>query len=118
MPGLIHTRKWRKAAERSGWYAPRFATLVLYHQRTLQRLFRKELNCTVSQWLNQVRLVRAKVLARQRVPATQIARILRFKSLPTFSREFKKAHGITVSGFQRELKLRRKRARRSASSRR
>ncbi len=106
MASLLKTRKWLSAAHKAGGDTARFATLVGVHRRTLQRRFRKEFDCTISDWLKQLRLQKARSLARRGMGTTALARSLGFKSVPTFCREFKKQHGKTVAQMQKRSRSR------------
>ena len=106
MPARINIREWQKHAEQARYSVARFARRTRLHPRTLQRLVRKTFGQTVKQWFNQMRLNRALVLARKGKGTIEIARTLHFKSVPSFCREFKRAHGKAVTEFHPKKRIR------------
>lgn len=68
-------------------------------ERTLARLFEKELGMTFGQWRQQVRLAHAVPLIARGVPLAQVAEQLGYASQSAFSAMFRKTFGTTPSAF-------------------
>jgi AraC-like DNA-binding protein len=68
-------------------------------ERTLGRLFEKELGMTFGQWRQQVRLAHAAPLIARGMPLWQVAQQLGYASQSAFSAMFRKTFGSTPSAF-------------------
>ncbi|MGO4376973.1 helix-turn-helix transcriptional regulator [Pseudoduganella sp. RAF19] len=68
-------------------------------ERTLARLFERELGLSFSQWRQQVRLAHAAPLIARGVPLSQVADQLGYASQSAFSAMFKKTFGSTPTAF-------------------
>ncbi|MFS2138915.1 AraC family transcriptional regulator [Duganella sp. Dugasp56] len=68
-------------------------------ERTLTRLFERELGMSFSQWRQQVRLAHAAPLITRGVPLSQVAAQLGYASQSAFSAMFKKTFGSTPTAF-------------------
>ncbi|CAN7231981.1 helix-turn-helix transcriptional regulator [Pseudoduganella sp. LjRoot289] len=68
-------------------------------ERTLARLFERELGLTFGQWRQQVRLAHAAPLIARGLPLAQVAEQLGYASQSAFSAMFKKTFGTTPSAF-------------------
>src|SRR5471032_1578382 len=68
-------------------------------ERTLTRLFERELGMRFSQWRQQVRLAHAAPLIARGVPLSQVAAQLGYASQSAFSAMFKKTFGSTPTAF-------------------
>lgn len=68
-------------------------------ERTLARLFEKELGMTFGQWRQQVRLAHAAPMIARGVPLAQVAEQLGYASQSAFSAMFRKTFGTTPSAF-------------------
>ncbi len=68
-------------------------------ERTLTRLFERELGMSFSQWRQQVRLAHAAPLIARGVPLSQVAAQLGYASQSAFSAMFKKTFGSTPTAF-------------------
>ncbi|MES2264207.1 MAG: helix-turn-helix transcriptional regulator [Pseudomonadota bacterium] len=68
-------------------------------ERTLARLFERELGLTFGQWRQQVRLAHAAPLIARGMPLSQVADQLGYASQSAFSAMFKKTFGSTPSAF-------------------
>lgn len=85
-PGLAHTL--------DDW-----AGQVGASERTLARLFEKELGMTFGQWRQQVRLAHAAPMIARGIPLAQVAEQLGYASQSAFSAMFRKTFGTTPSAF-------------------
>ncbi|MDC8758463.1 helix-turn-helix domain-containing protein [Janthinobacterium fluminis] len=68
-------------------------------ERTLARLFERELGLTFGQWRQQVRLAHAAPLIARGTPLSQVAEELGYASQSAFSAMFKKTFGSSPSAF-------------------
>lgn len=68
-------------------------------ERTLARLFERELGLTFGQWRQQMRLAHAAPLIARGLPLAQVAEQLGYASQSAFSAMFKKTFGTTPSAF-------------------
>jgi len=68
-------------------------------ERTLARLFERELALSFGQWRQQVRLAHAAPLIARGMPLSQVAEQLGYTSQSAFSAMFKKTFGSTPSAF-------------------
>ncbi|WP_395399917.1 AraC family transcriptional regulator [Pseudoduganella sp. UC29_106] len=68
-------------------------------ERTLARLFERELGLSFGQWRQQVRLAHAAPLIARGVPLSQVAEQLGYASQSAFSAMFKKTFGSTPTAF-------------------
>ncbi|MEV5187239.1 helix-turn-helix transcriptional regulator [Streptomyces werraensis] len=69
--------------------------------RTLSRLFRRDLGMTYPQWRTQLRLHRALVLLAERTPVTQVAHRCGWSSTSAFIDVFRRAFGHTPGAHAR-----------------
>jgi len=76
-----------------------WATQVGASERTLVRLFEKELGLSFGQWRQQVRLAHAVPLIARGLPLSQVAEQLGYTSQSAFSAMFKKTFGRSPSTF-------------------
>ncbi|GAB2865208.1 helix-turn-helix transcriptional regulator [Pseudoduganella ginsengisoli] len=76
-----------------------WASHVGASERTLARLFEKELGMTFGQWRQQVRLAHAAPMIARGVPLAQVAEQLGYASQSAFSAMFRKTFGTTPSAF-------------------
>lgn len=63
----------------------------------LRKLFEKKLNTTPFKYLTEVRMTRARDLARERIPIKEIAGAVGFSDIYQFSRAYKKFYGFPPS---------------------
>lgn len=68
-------------------------------ERTLARLFEKELGLSFGQWRQQVRLAHAAPLIARGTPLSQVAAQLGYASQSAFSAMFKRTFGCSPSAF-------------------
>ncbi len=72
--------------------------------RTLNRLFRKNCDCTPMEFVIKRRLdVARALLQKDDFTAADIARICGYSNIPHFTREFKKYHGLTPHAWRVEF---------------
>ena len=76
-----------------------WAPLVGASERTLTRLFERELGMSFGQWRQQVRLAHAAPLIARGMPLSQVAEHLGYASQSAFSAMFKKTFGSSPSAF-------------------
>jgi AraC-like DNA-binding protein len=76
-----------------------WATQVGASERTLARLFERELGMGFVQWRQQVRLAHAAPLIARGVPLSQVAAELGYASQSAFSAMFKKTFGCSPTTF-------------------
>ncbi|WP_256079661.1 helix-turn-helix domain-containing protein [Massilia sp. YIM B04103] len=76
-----------------------WATQVGASERTLARLFERELGLSFGQWRQQVRLAHAAPLIARGLPLAQVAEQLGYASQSAFSAMFKKTFGLSPSAF-------------------
>ena len=82
--------------------AAREACLSPYHYH---RLFTRTFGQTPHDFLTRLRIDRAKqLLARERLPVTEVCLAVGFESLGSFSSRFRSVVGRSPSEFQREVK--------------
>lgn len=68
------------------------------------RAFKEAMGCTPSQYVTQIRLVRAMdLLTKTKLDITAICFEVGFGSLQTFERVFKKRYGLTISDFRKQI---------------
>ncbi len=85
-PGAAHTL--------AGW-----AGRVGASERTLARLFERELGMSFGQWRQQVRLAHAAPLIARGMPLAHVAEQLGYANQSAFSQMFRKTFGCTPSAF-------------------
>jgi AraC-like DNA-binding protein len=78
---------------------PDWAAKVGASERTLARLFERELGMTFGQWRQQARLAHAAPLIARGVPMAHVAESLGYASQSAFSAMFRKTFGSTPSAF-------------------
>lgn len=76
-----------------------WAAQVGASERTLARLFEKELGMTFGQWRQQVRLAHATPMIARGMPLAQVSEQLGYASQSAFSAMFRKTFGTTPSAF-------------------
>jgi AraC-like DNA-binding protein len=76
-----------------------WAGLVGASERTLARLFERELGMSFGQWRQQVRLAHAAPMIAGGMPLARVAEELGYASQSAFSQMFRKTFGCTPSSF-------------------
>ena len=78
------------------------ATHFHYNHSYLARTFKETTNQTLTQYFTNKKLERAKVLIREdKLSFTEIAKLLRYSSLYSFSKSFKLHFGVSPSDYQK-----------------
>lgn len=95
----LTTKEWEQVAEAAGYEQARMAALCGLSQRHLQRVFKKELRCTPTQWLRELRCRRAQRLILQGYSSKAAAAELKYATNAHFCREFKKVFGVSPQCF-------------------
>jgi AraC-like DNA-binding protein len=104
---VVRTQDWEQVARQAEFKPAKMATLCSMSERHLQRIFKKHLQRTPSQWLRELQCRLAKQLISQGYSSKAAAAELNFATDAHFCREFKKvfgtppqtfapAHGITL----------------------
>ena len=96
---LLRTVDWERAAKEADFKPARMASLCAISERHLQRIFKKHLNCTPSQWLRELQCRLAKDLISQGYSSKAAAAELKFATDAHFCREFKKVYGASPQTF-------------------
>jgi AraC family transcriptional regulator, exoenzyme S synthesis regulatory protein ExsA len=73
--------------------------------RTLQRHFRKHYNTTLSEWMRELRLERARILLTQAESVKYVAFELGYKQPSHFTRDFKGRFGVPPSTLRWPMSL-------------
>jgi two-component system response regulator YesN len=70
----------------------------------LSHIFKEQLNCTVIDYLTNVRIEEAKKLLRKKgISIVNVAERIGYSDSGYFSKVFKKSEGVTPSAFKRQL---------------
>lgn len=77
------------------------STLVKTDRFYINRVFKKNFNCSPHQYLIQLRLNKAKELLRKGLSATTVASYLCFSDQSHLGRWFKRCYGITLNQYQK-----------------
>jgi len=97
---LHHIRNWEELAEPSRYSAKKLATLCGTSLRHLERYFLETFRQKPHEWLARLRQAKARRLIMARRPVKEVAARLYYKSVASFSREFKRVHGSNPSELQ------------------
>jgi|SRR3954463_1935464 AraC-like DNA-binding protein len=92
-------QRWSHLARSAHYRTVKLAHLCHISVRQLERDFDSELGRTPQDWLNEQRAVAARHLLLEGSDVKKILKELGFKQRSQFSRDFKKYHGISPSGF-------------------
>jgi len=96
---LLVKGRWEGLAEAARYDANELAKLCGVSTRQLQRHFRSSFHCSPQNWLNERRLVVAKILLLSGESVKKIALDLGFKQPSHFCRHFKNWNKMTPSQF-------------------
>jgi AraC-like DNA-binding protein len=100
MKSKLHRIKdWPERARISGFSASKLAKLCGVSQRSLERFFKETKAVSPHQWLHLQRLLQAKSVLLESPSIKEAADALGYKQPSHFSREFKRHHGASPSGF-------------------
>jgi AraC-like DNA-binding protein len=96
---VVRTQDWEKMAREAEFKPSKMATLCSMSERHLQRIFKKHLQRTPSQWLRELQCRLAKQLISQGYSSKAAAAELNFATDAHFCREFKKIFGTPPQTF-------------------
>ena len=100
MSGMaVRTQDWEQVARQAEFRPAKMATLCSMSERHLQRIFKKHLQRTPSQWLRELQCRLAKQLISQGYSSKAAAAELNFATDAHFCREFKKVFGTPPQSF-------------------
>lgn len=95
----VRTQDWEQVAKQAEFKPAKMATLCSMSERHLQRIFKKHLQRTPSQWLRELQCRLAKQLISQGYSSKAAAAELNFATDAHFCREFKKVFGTPPQSF-------------------
>jgi AraC-like DNA-binding protein len=96
---VVSTQDWELVARQAEFRPAKMATLCSMSERHLQRIFKKHLQRTPSQWLRELQCRLAKQLISQGYSSKAAAAELNFATDAHFCREFKKIFGTPPQSF-------------------
>lgn len=96
---VVRTQDWEEVARQAEFKPAKMATLCSMSERHLQRIFKKHLQRTPSQWLRELQCRLAKQLISQGYSSKAAAAELNFATDAHFCREFKKVFGTPPQTF-------------------
>src|SRR6185369_2548900 len=96
---VVRAQDWEQMAKQAEFKPARMATLCAMSERHLQRIFKKHLHRTPSQWLRELQCRLAKQLISQGYSSKAAAAELNFATDAHFCREFKKIFGTSPQSF-------------------
>jgi AraC family transcriptional regulator len=94
---LNRINRWNKLAELSRYSVRLLAKKCEATPRHLERYFLNTKGCSPHDWLEELRLKRAKVLIRKGFGLKEVAAELQYSHPNNFSRAFKRFHGTPPS---------------------
>ena len=96
---VVRTQEWEQVARQAEFRPAKMASLCSMSERHLQRIFKKHLQRTPSQWLRELQCRLAKQLISQGYSSKAAAAELNFATDAHFCREFKKIFGTPPQSF-------------------
>jgi AraC-like DNA-binding protein len=96
---LACVQQWERVAREADFRPTRMAALCSISERQLERIFKRYLNCTPSQWLRELQCRVAKDLIAQGYSSKAAAAEVKFATDAHFCREFKKVFGTSPQTF-------------------
>ena len=95
----LTTEEWEQLAKHAEFNLAKMAALSGISQRQLQRIFKKQLRCSPTQWLRELRCRLAERLICQGYSTKAAAAQVKYASASHFCREFKKVFGVSPQCF-------------------
>ncbi len=99
MHGTGLKQRWEQLALEADFNSAKMASLCSISGRQLQRIFKRNFNCTPSHWLRELQCRMAKELIAQGYSNKAAASELKFASQSHFCREFKRVFGASPQTF-------------------
>jgi AraC-like DNA-binding protein len=96
---LLNTQDWERVAKEAQFKPTKMALLCAVSERHLQRVFKKYLQRSPSQWLRELQCRLAKDLISKGYSSKAAAAELNFATDAHFCREFKKVFGVSPQRF-------------------
>lgn len=96
---FIRSEDWEQVAKKAEFKPSKMASLCAISERHLQRIFKRHLQQTPSQWLRELQCRLAKQLISQGYSSKAAAAELNFATDAHFCREFKKIFGMSPQSF-------------------
>jgi len=96
---LANIGQWLHVAERSAYSGLMMAKNLGVSQRQLRRYARACLGCSLQNWLDEQRLIRASQMLKKVRLVKAVAFQLGFKQVSHFSRKFKLHYGVCPTGY-------------------
>jgi AraC-like DNA-binding protein len=96
---VVQSQDWEQMARQAEFKPAKMATLCAMSERHLQRIFKKHLHQTPSQWLRGLQCRLARQLISQGYSSKAAAAELNFATESHFCREFKKIFGTPPQTF-------------------
>ncbi|MCB1129993.1 MAG: AraC family transcriptional regulator [Verrucomicrobiae bacterium] len=84
----------------AGWKVGTLSRSLGLSRKTFERVATDSLGISAKLWMRQLRVVRARHLLREGVPAKNVAVELGFPNQSDFARDFKSLMGVAPSAFQ------------------
>jgi AraC-like DNA-binding protein len=97
---LNRIKDWRELARQAKWSASTLARLCGVSDDTLRRHFRKYMQQTIRNWLNEEKHREAKELLQDGFSVKEAALYVGYKQQTNFTRKFKSLSGICPSQCQ------------------
>ena len=91
---------WESLAASCQYRLTELAQHCQVSMRTLQRHFRKHYNTTLSDWVRELRLERARLMLESAESVKYVAFELGYKQPSHFTRDFKQRYGVPPSAFR------------------
>lgn len=83
---------------------PTLADLFFVSEKNLYHIFKKETGLSPARYINERRIIKAKLLMHQGYPATEAAELTGFQDYSVFYRNFKKAAGVSPADYLKGIR--------------
>jgi AraC-like DNA-binding protein len=93
------TYDWERLSNEAEFRSAKMASLCSVSERHSQRLVKKDMGCSPTQWLRSLQCRLAKELISQGYSSKAAAAELKFATDAHFCREFKKVFGVSPQSF-------------------